>query len=68
MLRKKYEKFFFCGLPGEIFFDTRSDENKRFFFLGLMLKYCKKYRTDQLKSLFVKKPLFVRLRFMMSTL
>ena len=30
MLRKKYEKNFFCNLPGEIFFDTQSDGNKHF--------------------------------------
>ena len=31
MLRKKYEKYFFCSLTGEIFFDTHSDWNKQFF-------------------------------------
>ena len=34
MLRKKYEHFFFCGLPGEIFFLTPG-QMETIFFLGL---------------------------------
>ena len=34
------KKTFFCGVPGEIFFDTRSDGNKQFFSLGPITNFC----------------------------
>ena len=55
MLREKYEKlFFFCCLPGESFFDTRSDGSKQIFSLAQVRSpYYQAAQCNQKKSILV---------------